>query len=143
LKKEPGWITNSPSGSNGAANGAGNGTPKKTATPRKKKTAAAEGDSNEDDDEDFTTDKKTPKKSSLNKTQGGRVSKPKTPSKNNSFTMIPIEVVSEDEGSLIKSEPTGNGYANGYGNGHMEVDDDDGGQFFEANAGYISDADQV
>jgi hypothetical protein len=144
LKKEPGWLTNNPSGSNGASNGTGNGTPKKTATPRKKKAAVAEGDSNEDDDEEFLEKKFTPKKSALNKTQGGRVAKPKTPSKNNSFASMPIEVGSEEEENIIKTEPISNGHANGHGNGHMEIDDeDDGGQFYDTNNGYISEADQV
>jgi hypothetical protein len=144
LKKEPGWLTNNPSGSNGASNGTGNGTPKKTATPRKKKAAVAEGDSNEDDDEEFLEKKFTPKKSALNKTQGGRVAKPKTPSKNNSFASMPIEVGSEEDENIIKTEPISNGHANGHGNGHMEIDDeDDGGQFYDTNNGYISEADQV
>lgn len=140
LKKEPGWLTNNPSGSNGANHGTGNGTPRKTATPRKKKAAVAEGDSNEDDDEDFLDKKSTPKKSALNKTQGGRITKPKTPSKNNSFASMPIEVGSEDEENIIKTEPINNGHGNGY----MEIDDDeDGGQFYDTNNGYISEADQV
>lgn len=140
LKKEPGWLTNNPSGSNGASNGTGNGTPKKPATPRKKKAAAAEGDDNEDDDEEFVDKKFTPKKSALNKTQGGRITKPKTPSKNNSFASMPIDIGSGDEENIIKTEHG----TNGHGNGHMEIDDeDDGGQFYDTNNGYISEADQV
>src|SRR5271154_6656209 len=80
LRKEPAWLTNSNSGPNG--NGASNGAAKpKTATPRKKKNLGAAGSSNEDDEDIFEEKKFTPKKSTLNKTQGGRVSKPQTPRK--------------------------------------------------------------
>jgi hypothetical protein len=87
----------------------------------------------------------------LNKTQGGRVSKPQTPRKNESFnaSMAAITVPSDDEDNIIKCEAAGNGYSrngNGYGNSFtMDADDggdDDGAQYYEAN-GYASEGDMV
>lgn len=148
LKKEPQWqLTNSLSGSNGASNG--NTPVKSKATPRKKKNVGVTGSSNEDDDEDFDEKKPAPKKSNLNKTQGGRVSKPQTPRKNGSFNanMAAITVPSDDEDIIIKDEAAGNGYSrngNGYENS-FAIDDageDDGAEYYEAN-GYASEGDMV
>ncbi len=147
LKKEAHWdLTNSIAGNNSASNGNSNGnTPvKPKATPRKKKPVAAAGSSNEDDDEDFDEKKATTKKSNLNKTQGGRVSKPQTPRKNGSFNanMAAITVVSDDENHIIKCETAGSGFSrnangNGYGNSFVAMDDDagedDGAVYYEAN----------
>jgi hypothetical protein len=147
LKKEPQWqLTNSLSGSNGASNG--NAPAKPKATPRKKKNVAATGSGNEDDDEDFE-EKPTPKKSNLNKTQGGRVSKPQTPKKNGFFNanMAAITVPSDDEEIVVKPEAAGNGYhrnGNGYGNS-FAMDDDAGevdAEYYEAND-YGSEGDMV
>lgn len=149
LKKEPQWqLTNSFSGSNGASGGNGNAPAKPKAAPRKKNVAAA-GGSNEDDDEDFEEKKPTPKKSTLNKTQGGRVSKPQTPRKNGSFNAntSAITVPSDDEDDIIKSEAAGNGYhrnGNGYGNSFAMDDDagEDDATYYEAN-NYGSEGDMV
>jgi hypothetical protein len=148
LKKEPQWqLTNSLSGSNGASNGS---TPvKQKAAPRKKKNVGATGSSNEDDDEDFEK-KPTPKKSTLNKTQGGRVSKPQTPRKNGSFNanMAAITVPSDDEDHLVKREAVGNGSShngNGYGNSFAmddEAGEDDGAEYYGADD-YGSEGDMV
>jgi hypothetical protein len=137
MKKEPGWLTNNPSGSNGTPNGNGATTAKAKATPRKKKAPA--GSSNSDDEEEF---KYTPTKSAMNRTQGGRITKPKTPSKNGSFAggMMPIEVGSDDENN-IKMEHNGNG--NGYAMPLDDVSDDEGGKFYEADNGYLSDGEAV
>jgi hypothetical protein len=139
-------------GNNGASNGNGNGvaSPKPKATPRKKKAFAAAGGSNEDDDEDFDEKKPTPKKSTLNKTQGGRVSKPQTPRKNGSFNtnMAAISVPSDDEGDIIKSEHIGNGFhrngnRHGYGNSFaMDDAGDDGAEYYETND-YGSEGDMI
>ena len=148
LKKEPQWqLTNSLSGSNGASNG--NTPVKPKAVRRKKKNVGATGSSNEDDDEDFDEKKSILKKSTLNKTQGGRVSKPQTPRKNGSFNanMAAMTVPSDDE-DIIKSEAAGNGYSrngNGYGNS-FPMDDDagegDGAEYYGVN-GYGSEGDMV
>lgn len=149
LKKEPQWqLTNSLSGSNGAGNGIAPVKPK--AAPRKKKNVAATGSSNGDDDEDFDEKKPTPKKSTLNKTQGGRVSKPQTPRKNGSFNanMAAITVPSDDEDNIMKREAAGNGFhrnGSGYGNSFAMDDDagdDDDAKFYEAND-YGSEGDMV
>jgi len=147
LKKEPQWqLTNSLSGSNGASNG--NAPVKPKAAPRKKKNIDAAGSCNEDDDEDFDEKKPSPKKSTLNKTQGGRVSKPQTPRKNGSFNanMAAITVPSDDEDTIIKHEAASNGFGRkGYGNSFAVDDDageDDGAEFYEAND-YGSEGDMV
>jgi hypothetical protein len=146
LKKEPEWnLANSLSASNG--NGAGaNGTPAKTKTPRKPKNpasaaAAAPGSSNEDDDETFEK-KPTPRKSNLNKTQGGRVSKPQTPRKNGAGSSFntqtaAINLASDDEDDEVnfKQELAANG------NGDTEAMNEDGGDIY--NTGYQSDGDMV
>jgi hypothetical protein len=144
LKKEPQWqLTNSLSGSNGSSNG--NAPAKPKAAPRKKN-----GISNEDDDEDFDEKRPIPKKSTLNKTQGGRVSKPQTPRKNGSFNanMAAIIVPSDEEDNFIKHEAAGNElHRNGHGYGNsFAMDDydgeDDGVEFHEAND-YASEGDMV
>lgn len=88
----------------------------------------------------------------MNKTQGGRVSKPQTPRKNGSLSanMSAITVPSDDEDNIIKHEHAGNGShrngnGNGYGNSFAMDDDageDDGAQYYETN-GYFSEGDMV
>jgi len=140
-------------GNNGASNGTNSGPPvKPKATPRKKKALAVAGSSNEDDDEEFDEKKPTPKKSNLNKTQGGRISKPQTPRKNGSFNanMSAITVPSDDEDNILKHEHAGNsfhrnGNGNSYGNSFAMDDDageDDGAQYYEAND-HASECDMV
>lgn len=82
----------------------------------------------------------------LNKTQGGRVSKLETPRKKvngSSSGPIPLDI-SDDEGAIIKPEPTGNGFnhSNGNGNSFTMVDaEEEGGSFYEP--GYASEGDMV
>jgi hypothetical protein len=129
MKKEPGWLTNSDSGN---GNGSAHGTPVKT--PRKKKSAAsANGGAMEgDDEEDFSPSKKSIKKDSLNKVQGGRVSKagPRTPKKEPSFGNGAMDIEGHQS---FKTEDNGHGYQD-------EHDHSIG--FYDAHTGYNSD-DQV
>lgn len=77
LKKESSWLGNSTNGD--APNSAGSKAPR---TPKKKvaKKTASEEDNEDDEEPEISPSKFTPK-ASLNKTQGGRIAKARTPRK--------------------------------------------------------------
>jgi hypothetical protein len=151
LKKEPEWnLANSLSASNG--NGA-NGTPVKSKTPRKPKNVGGGGavalGGNDDDDETFDDSKKpTPKKTNLNKTQGGRVSKPQTPRKNGANSSFntqtaAIALISDDEDEANVKQEHGEAMEDDGGDTYNTGYQPEGDMDFYNNTGYQSEGDMV